>query len=275
MTTLYNVKELKLGGKSAKLIRTVPISAASWETEPSAREEWRSDELVTMAALKNLMTSGNRSVDYQYGDMIQYGTYYYDVMTSKELHYGMIIDTEHLTFSSTTNLTPRDEIFITNYFTGVQDSKILDFPISGTDLAFIFKTEMAQTTLHTVIVSENIDINKINGDSAIWTYKINDDGNFSYASDFEIILPENSTIQSEYNYVVDATTSTTDHVYQTFDSTKWKPHFKVETSTTQITCEFNKNMQYDGHNVSLSWVDSVEQGDIHYPNGAYVFKYES
>ena len=284
MTVLYNIKELKLGGKSAKSIRTNPIPANSWLSPVTERNNWKSDELVTMAALKNLIITGVRSVDYQYGDMIQYGTYYYDTLTLSELHYGILLTSDTtLAFKSetTNNLSPRDELFITNNFTGVQDSNISSFEI--TEHTFVFKPEMSETTLKTIIVSEAIDVNKIsdNNDGVEWIYKIEGDNvNFNYASDLNIILPENSTIDKDTSsvYVLDTNTSPESHSYTTVTNdveTKWIRHFNVTTTNTQITCTFNKNEKWKiddetTHNVQTSWVDSIPNIA---PNGAYVIKY--
>lgn len=280
MTVLYNIKEIKLGGKSAQSIRSTPIPASEWlKTAEEKGNNWKSTELVTMAALKNIILSGARSIDYQYGDMVQYGTYYYDDLTPKELHYGMLLtydttDNNKLKFTSvtTTGLTARNELFITNNFTGIQNSKISSFDID--ERSFEFVAEMVDTTLNTIIVSEAIDTNKIN-DTTTWTYTIAGNGAFKYpAEGVEIILPENSIIHSDYQYVLDSTTSTTEHQYSTLSTsevqTNWTPNFKINAGSSSIVCTYNQYMKYDGQKVELYWVDSI---DSIAPNGAYVLKY--
>ena len=100
MSTLYNIREIKLSGKSINSVHVAPISANVWKnSNHEDRNNWSTSEIATMNALKNL-TMTDKSVEYQYPDMLQNGTYYYDseIIGSsgtteyyREVHYNGVI----------------------------------------------------------------------------------------------------------------------------------------------------------------------------------------
>lgn len=78
MSTLYNIREIKLSGKSLKTVHVAPVSQDVWRDPVNTeRDNWKADDIVTMNVLKNLSVS-DKSVEFQWPDMVQNGTYYFD-----------------------------------------------------------------------------------------------------------------------------------------------------------------------------------------------------
>lgn len=78
MSSLYNLQEIHLNNKPIKTVHVAPITSETWKssTHPN-RNAWNPTDIVTMNALRNLVTA-DRSVEFQWSDMLQNGTYYYD-----------------------------------------------------------------------------------------------------------------------------------------------------------------------------------------------------
>lgn len=179
MSVLYNIKELKLNGKSLKTVHVAPISSDTWKSNSSIdRNTWNTTDIVTMNALRNLVTS-DRSIEFRWPDMLQNGTYYYDnevVSTSgtteyyHEMYYNGIIshDTtnDSYTFMNSSDtplqIHPNGVLFLTSLVSNLQTSDEYTC-----DIKYSPNTLNVSGTVNEIIISDSfkLHVNTTSGGS--------------------------------------------------------------------------------------------------------------
>ena len=155
MSIIYNIKQITINHKSIRNIRTLPIDFDN----PDA-STWKSDELLTTKALKNLkFQKSDIPSDILLHNMIVNDTYYF--RDNQELFYGFDLEFSgnNVIINQQSDLSSRGipTLFITEHFTNIDTNERFILTTYQTT-EFTFNT---LTTIDNIIISNSIDFTKL------------------------------------------------------------------------------------------------------------------